>query len=226
MGSSSELDVLLQRLDALLDAGRSASASARISASVRLVGEHRFEVGLLMLGRAQFAWILATMSCNSAIFRRHLHIGIRRRAGRHLRFEHLETLDDLIHTIAGQIDHDEDATSGIERSSAKACSSARIAALRRRHQIVVEERLSSSSGSSVSIALTGPIEAGDIEIERKPRPISAIARDRFAGEFAAQRHRRVVAHAGIGDLLQNPQERRRQRDRSGRRAACCRGRPP
>ncbi len=36
-------------------------------------------------------------------------------------------------------------------------------------------------------------------------------RDRFAGQFAAERHRRVVARAGVGDLLQHPQERHRQR---------------
>jgi len=38
-----------------------------------------------------------------------------------------------------------------------------------------EPTLPNSSGSSASMALTGPIEAGDIEIERQPSPTSAIA---------------------------------------------------
>ena len=49
-----ELDVVLQRLDALARApGSSASASARISRVGRLVGEHRLEIGELVFGGAQ-----------------------------------------------------------------------------------------------------------------------------------------------------------------------------
>ena len=37
--------------------------------------------------------------------RPHLHIGIRFDPGRHLRFEHVETLDDLVHSFTGKGNH-------------------------------------------------------------------------------------------------------------------------
>ena len=41
------------------------------------------------------------MSCSSEYSDAMRHIGLRFRPGRHLRFEHLETLDDLIHAVLG-----------------------------------------------------------------------------------------------------------------------------
>ena len=42
-------------------------------------------------------------------------------------------------------------------------------------RLVHDSAASASTSSPSSIALTGPIEAGDIETERKPMPSSAIA---------------------------------------------------
>ena len=49
--------------------------------------------------------ILATISCSSEYSDAMRHIGVRLRAGRHLRLKHLETLDDLIHTVLRQSCH-------------------------------------------------------------------------------------------------------------------------
>lgn len=165
LGQKQDLDVLLQRFDALPDLGQIGLGQCPHFGICAFVGEHRLQIGLFVLGGAQRPDLCHHL-LDVGIFRRHLDIGVRRRPGRHLRFEHVETLDDLIHTVAGQVDHGE-CYSGIERSSAKACSSARIGnfwdgAMR----LSSKNACSSASGSSVSIALTGPIEAGDIEIER------------------------------------------------------------
>ena len=53
------------------------------------------------------------------------------------------------------------------------------------------------SGRSRSIALTGPIAAGDIEIERKPTPSSAMAGSGRPASLAAQRDRRAMRLARL-----------------------------
>ena len=85
---------------------------------------------------------------------------------------------------------------------------------------------SSPTGSSVSIALTGPIEAGDMEMERKPMPISAMAE---IGLPASSPHSvtgvqlRLPASA---ICLQHAQERHRQRIEPVGELAACRDRSP
>src|SRR5690606_22657423 len=109
----------------------------------------------------------------------------------HLRLQHPEAINDLVHSIAGKGNHDrprgtkvggtDDIArtgpySGMPRSSAKACRSARIGMpLAGWFRLSSKNWINSPSGSSVSIALTGPIEAGDMEMDRKPRPSNAMA---------------------------------------------------
>ena len=83
-----------------------------------------------------------------------------------------------------------------------------VAVERRRRDSGFELR---RAASSISIALTGPIEAGDIEMERKPRPINAIAESGLPA---------ISPHSVTGVPLRSPasticaqhaQERHRQR---------------
>ena len=74
------------------------------------------------------------------------------------------------------------------------------------------------ASSSSSIALTGPIAAGDIDSERKPRPISAIASSGLPADLAAQRHRARRPRRAVSAIsFQRPQERARQRVEAVRR---------
>ena len=77
--------------------------------------------------------------------------------------------------------------------SANSRSVSREAVRRCRRGSAPHERLRSRPQShSSSIALTGPMAAGDIDSARKPSPISAMASSGLRAELAAQRHR----HAG------------------------------
>ncbi len=111
LGQQQDLDVLLQRFDALLDLRQIGLGQCPHLGVGTLVGEHRLQIGLFMLGGAHRP-DLGHHLLELGIFRRHPDIGVRRRPGRHLRFEHVETLDDLIHTVAGQIDHVAETTTG------------------------------------------------------------------------------------------------------------------
>ena len=75
--------------------------SLRSGAYVRTVPHPQgHPIDLLALGGAQ-GTNPGNQFLDVGILGRHLHIGIRRRACRHLRLEHVETLDDLVHAVAG-----------------------------------------------------------------------------------------------------------------------------
>ena len=105
LGQQQYLDFLPQRLDALLDAGQVCLGQRPHLGVGALVGEHRLEVG-------EFAFRPEKLPdpgrdvLKIGIFGSQLDIGFRVRPGRHLRFEHVETLDELVHPVAGQADHD------------------------------------------------------------------------------------------------------------------------
>ena len=83
---------------------------------------------------------------------------------------------------------------------------------RRRREARCKRRPRACPASSASvIALTGPIAAGDIDSERKPRPTSAIAASGFpaSSPHSVTGSRLPRPRAEIG--LQRPQERARQR---------------
>src|SRR5690606_17858410 len=101
-------------------------------------------------------------------------IGLGTGTCRNLRFEQVEAFQYLVRAQSGK--GQERSLIGMERASAKARSSA----LRSTPGAALASAASTSSvspatGSSASMALTGPIAAGDIEMARKPSPINAMA---------------------------------------------------
>ena len=92
----------LQALDPLLDARKIGFGQRPHLGVGGLVGKHRLEVGKLALGPEQLP-DLAGDVLQFGIFGRELHIGFSVRPGRHLRFEHVETLDELVHPVAGRV---------------------------------------------------------------------------------------------------------------------------
>ena len=71
----------------------------------RPVGKHRLKVGQFSLRLEQLP-DLARQVLQVGIFRGQLDIGLGIGPGSHLRLEHVETLDELVHPVAGQADHD------------------------------------------------------------------------------------------------------------------------
>ena len=104
LGQEQYLDVLPERLDALFDAGQVGLGQRPHLGVGALVGEHRFEVGAFAFRPEQLPDPRRNI-LKLGIFGRELDIGLRIRPGRHLRFEHVETLDELVHPVAGQADH-------------------------------------------------------------------------------------------------------------------------
>ena len=100
------------------------------------------------------------------IFGSHPYIGVRIRPGSHQRFEHVETLHDLIHAFAGQIDHVQCSQWNAVLVGKGLKVLADVADALGLANASSRSDTSASSGSSVSIALTGPIAAGDIDIDR------------------------------------------------------------
>ena len=104
LGRSSICISCLQVVDALLDIGKIGFGERTHLRVGGLVGKHRLEVGKLALGPEQLP-DLAGDVLQFGIFGGKLHIGLGVRPGRHLRFEHVETLDELVHPVAGQGNH-------------------------------------------------------------------------------------------------------------------------
>ena len=95
---------MLQVVDALLDIGEIGFRERTHLLVDGLVGKHRLEVGKLALGPEQLP-DLAGYVLQFRIFGGKLHICLCLRPGRHLRFEHVETLDELVHPVARQGNH-------------------------------------------------------------------------------------------------------------------------
>ena len=98
------LDFLLQRLHPFLHRRPVGFGELAHLLVERAVGQHRLEVGKLTFRRQQFSH-LADDVLQFGIFGGELHIGVGLGPGRHLRLEHLEALDDLVHPVARQFDH-------------------------------------------------------------------------------------------------------------------------
>ena len=104
LGQQQDLDLRLQRLDPVADLGDFRLGQRPHLGIAALVGGHRLQPFELALGRAQIADARHHV-LQVGIFRGHADIGIGIGRRRHLRFEHVETLDDLVHAIAGKRDH-------------------------------------------------------------------------------------------------------------------------
>ena len=65
LGQQQDLDVLLQRLDALLELRQLGLGQRPHLGIGRLVGEHRLEIGMLLLGGAATPGSWPTISCSS-----------------------------------------------------------------------------------------------------------------------------------------------------------------
>ena len=104
LGKQQQLYLVPEVVDALLDIRKIGFRERTHLLVGGLVCKHRLEVGKLALGPEQLP-DLAGYVLQLRIFRRQLHIGLGVRPGRHLRFEHVETLDELVHPVAGKGDH-------------------------------------------------------------------------------------------------------------------------